>query len=123
MYFHNNRFFKKQDLFEKKKDICITALKLRSFILRAISYLLLLFLVEQEKQQLLETRLASTERELSSKIEQTRQQLSSRTRELDQLRVESGGRSERLTANHTRELNSEREKALKVCSNYDACLF
>ena len=63
---------------------------------------------------MLEKSLASTERDLSSRIEQARQQLSSRTRELDQLRAESGGRSERLTANHAKELNQEREKALKV---------
>jgi len=68
----------------------------------------------------LEEQLEKTELDLKGKLEQTRQQLSNRTRELDQLRLEAGGRSERLSLQHTRELNQEREKALKV--DFSTCL-
>ncbi|XP_076814411.1 spindle assembly abnormal protein 6 homolog [Clavelina lepadiformis] len=67
-----------------------------------------------EKQLVLREKLAATERDLGMRLDQARQQLSSRTRELDNLRSEAGGRSERLASNHARELNMEREKALKM---------
>ena len=70
----------------------------------------------------MEEKLLQTEKDLTLKIDHTRQQLASRSKELDQLRVESGGRSERLTTNHARELNLEREKALKVkIIIYESC--
>nr|CAB3265872.1 spindle assembly abnormal protein 6 homolog [Phallusia mammillata] len=77
-------------------------------------YLATCLKISMERQRTLEEKLQQTEHDLKHKLEQTRQQLSDRSRDLDQLRIESGGRSERLTTQHTRELNLEREKALKI---------
>ncbi|XP_078484906.1 spindle assembly abnormal protein 6 homolog [Ciona intestinalis] len=62
----------------------------------------------------LENKLSETEHDLGQKLEKTRQQLSCKSQELDQLRSDAGGKSERLTTKHAQELNMEREKTLKL---------
>lgn len=73
----------------------------------------------QEHRDKLEARLASRERELGQMLEATKSELLQKTQDLDKLRAEATGHSEKLSTRHAQDINSEREKALKVRLHFE----
>ncbi|XP_039273507.1 spindle assembly abnormal protein 6 homolog [Styela clava] len=69
-----------------------------------------------EHRDKLESRLSSTERELGQMLEKTQSELKQKTKDLDKLRFDATGHTEKLSTLHAQDINSEREKALKIQS-------
>lgn len=68
----------------------------------------------QEQRDKLESKLSSMERELGQKLEGMQKELTEKNTALNKLRSEATGQTEKLSTRHAKDINSEREKALKV---------
>uniref|UniRef100_A0A8C5RSW6 Spindle assembly abnormal protein 6 homolog n=1 Tax=Laticauda laticaudata TaxID=8630 RepID=A0A8C5RSW6_LATLA len=72
----------------------------------------------KEEKLLLEEKLSRTEENLTRQLNYTQQNLSEKSRELDNLRSEWASKTASLNSKHTQELSNEREKTLQAQAHY-----
>ncbi|ETE67639.1 Spindle assembly abnormal protein 6-like protein, partial [Ophiophagus hannah] len=71
-----------------------------------------------EEKLLLEEKLSRTEENLTRQLNYTQQNLSEKSRELDNLRSEWASKTASLNSKHTQELSNEKEKTLQAQAHY-----
>ncbi|KAG8132691.1 putative Spindle assembly abnormal protein [Naja naja] len=72
----------------------------------------------KEEKLLLEEKLSRTEENLTRQLNYTQQNLSEKSRELDNLRSEWASKTASLNSKHTQELSNEKEKTLQAQAHY-----